>query len=87
MRANTDRSSALAFGALADHYDLGRPRLSPRFVSGVTARLRSQVGGRQLEVGQERVSSPPLNGRNVRANPKSAAGRRRVTLPASSSPR
>jgi SAM-dependent methyltransferase len=51
VRANTDRGSALAFGALVDHYDRGRPSLSPRFVSGVAARIGSDTGGRHLEVG------------------------------------
>lgn len=51
MRANSNRSLALAFGELVEHYDSGRPRLSSAFVSETMARLGCDLGSRQLEVG------------------------------------
>jgi SAM-dependent methyltransferase len=51
MRANTDRHSALVFGKVVDHYDRGRPCLSLQFVSDVSARLGTALGGHHLEVG------------------------------------
>jgi len=51
MRANRDRSAALSFGQLVDHYDAGRIAHAPEFVGqtlarlGVSARGASDVAG------------------------------------------
>jgi hypothetical protein len=54
MRANRDRSAALAFGHLVDHHDAGRIALPPEFVGQTLARLGvagSDAAGPRLEVG------------------------------------
>ena len=54
MRANRDRSAALAFGQLADHYDAGRIAIPPEFVGQTLARLGVSplaAAGPRLEVG------------------------------------
>lgn len=51
MRANTDRTAALDFGELADHYDAGRLAHSPDYVSRTTARLGTRPGARLMDVG------------------------------------
>jgi SAM-dependent methyltransferase len=54
MRANRDRSAALAFGQLVDHYDAGRIALPPEVVGQTLARLSvagSDAAGPRLEVG------------------------------------
>jgi SAM-dependent methyltransferase len=54
MRANRDRSAALAFGLLVDHYDAGRIAVPPEFVGQTLARLGvsdSAAAGPRLEVG------------------------------------
>lgn len=54
MRANRDRSAALAFGQLVEHYDAGRIALPPEFVGQTLARLgiaASAGPGPRLEVG------------------------------------
>jgi hypothetical protein len=51
MRANTDRSAALDFGKLVDHYDAGRISCPPDFVHQVARRLGIPAGARRLEVG------------------------------------
>src|SRR6185437_12012005 len=51
MRANTNRTAALDFGLLADHYDAGRVGQSADYVVQTTARLGTTAAGRLLEVG------------------------------------
>jgi SAM-dependent methyltransferase len=51
MRANTNRTAALDFGKLADHYDAGRVAQTPEFVRQATARLGISASTRLLEVG------------------------------------
>jgi SAM-dependent methyltransferase len=51
VRANTDRTAALDFGELADHYDAGRIAQTPQYVSRTVARLGTSASGRLLEVG------------------------------------
>lgn len=51
MRANADRSAALEFGKLADHYDAGRLPQTLEFVQRTTARLGAPARARRLEVG------------------------------------
>jgi SAM-dependent methyltransferase len=55
MRANRDRSAALTFGQLVEHYDAGRSAHLPEFVGETLARLgvRAAVGtgAPRLEVG------------------------------------
>jgi SAM-dependent methyltransferase len=46
MRANRDRTAALAFGQLVDHYDSGRFAHAPEFVGQTLARLGASAGGR-----------------------------------------
>lgn len=51
MRANTNRSMALAFGELIDHYDAGRPRVPVEFVARIMCRCALARPDRVLEVG------------------------------------
>ncbi len=51
MRANLDRSKALAFGTLVESYDTGRPQLGAAYVTATLHRLGRAPGGRCLDVG------------------------------------
>jgi len=51
MRANTDRSKALAFGTLVESYDTGRPQLGAAYVTATLHRLGRNPSGRHLDVG------------------------------------
>lgn len=51
MRANTNRTAALEFGKLADHYDAGRVPQTLEFVRRTTARLGAAASARRLEAG------------------------------------
>ena len=51
MQANTDRTAALDFGKLVDHYDGGRLVHAPEFVQRTAARLGTPATARRLEIG------------------------------------
>jgi len=51
MRANTNRAGALSFGSLATDYDVGRPRLTKKFVTTTAQRVGLPPLGDGLEVG------------------------------------
>lgn len=85
MRANTQRSDALAFGELVSHYDAGRIRYGPDFIAAALDRLGLGLGGRQLEVGagtgQLTASLLAMNAQVTAVEPAPAmAGRLRRTL-------